>query len=198
MRVLLFGGFLGSGKTSVILQVARYIVEKRKQTVVIIENEIGEVGIDDKVLSGEGLKVREIFAGCVCCQISDSLLQAVKEIHEKIGADWLVIEATGLALPGNIAGLLKKYCRYCDSLRTVIVVDAYRWAELREVLERLVIPQVESGDVVLLNKIDETGKEAGAELVDELMAINCRSEIYPVIAKEELSGAVLKGVLRFE
>jgi G3E family GTPase len=74
MNVLLFGGFLGSGKTSIILQVAKYLAEgfstqqlaSGKLSLVIIENEVGETGIDDKILKAEGLNVRELIAGCIC------------------------------------------------------------------------------------------------------------------------------------
>ncbi len=73
MNFLIIGGFLGSGKTSLLLQLASYMREKLGiEKTVILENEIGEVGIDDRVLSGAGCNVRSIFAGCVCCTISVS------------------------------------------------------------------------------------------------------------------------------
>lgn len=137
MNILLFGGFLGAGKTSLILQAARFIVENKKGTVAVIENEIGETGIDDKVLAAAGLVVRGIFAGCVCCQITGDLINAVNEIYASIRPDWLVIEATGLAVPARIVELIRQYCRCYDSLKTIIVVDACRWEELEEVVGSL-------------------------------------------------------------
>ena len=56
MNVLIFGGFLGSGKTTALMQLARYIVDSSEtdnpNKVMILENEIGEVGIDDAFLRG--------------------------------------------------------------------------------------------------------------------------------------------------
>ena len=53
VKFLIVGGFLGSGKTSFILALARYLVQTRGITkVAILENEIGEVGVDDRVLRG--------------------------------------------------------------------------------------------------------------------------------------------------
>ena len=177
MNILLFGGFLGSGKTSLILQTARYIVENKKETVAIVENEIGEIGIDDKVLASEGLVVRGIFAGCVCCQITGDLLQAINEIHSTVQPDWLIIEATGLAVPGNIVVLIKKYCRCYEFLKTIVVVDSDRWEELYEVTENLVISQVKAGDVVLINKIDLIDDIKCKDLIDEMKRFNdSRSE----------------------
>ena len=62
MKVMIMGGFLGSGKTSLLLQLAAYLTGQatdEKTSLVIIENEIGETSIDDKILKAEGLKVRE-------------------------------------------------------------------------------------------------------------------------------------------
>ena len=147
MRILLFGGFLGSGKTTTILQVAKHITEKLQETVALIENEIGEAGIDDKLLSDSGLQVKPLFGGCVCCQISSDLISAIGEIHDTINPDWLVIEMTGLAVPGKIAKLINEYCTYYTSFKTVTLVDMGRWVELKEVLGPLVTGQVEQTDL---------------------------------------------------
>ena len=53
MKILLVGGFLGSGKTSFILQLAHYMVEKMGiANIAVLENEIGELSIDDKLIKG--------------------------------------------------------------------------------------------------------------------------------------------------
>ena len=63
MKFLIVGGFLGSGKTSFILNLAKYMVNVRGiQKVAILENEIGEVGVDDKVLRGSGYRVKGMFS----------------------------------------------------------------------------------------------------------------------------------------
>ncbi|HBG23245.1 MAG TPA: cobalamin biosynthesis protein P47K, partial [Peptococcaceae bacterium] len=54
MNIILTGGFLGSGKTTFIRQLARFMVKQKGKNVVIIENEAGEVSIDDKLLSLDG------------------------------------------------------------------------------------------------------------------------------------------------
>ena len=67
MKVLILGGFLGSGKTSLLLQLAYYMTGHlsgdKKYQVVILENEIGEEGIDDKLLRGNGYQVENLFSG---------------------------------------------------------------------------------------------------------------------------------------
>lgn len=186
MNILLFGGFLGSGKTSLILQTARYIVE----------NEMGEIGIDDIVLAAEGLVVRGIFAGCVCCQITGDLLQAINEMHSTIQPDWLIIEATGLAVPGNILALIKKYCRCYEFLKTIVVVDADRWEELYEVTENLVVSQVKAGDVVLINKIDLIDDSKCKDLIDEMKRFNDRAGIHLTKGNGDISDTAWQEIFK--
>lgn len=77
MKAIILGGFLGSGKTSIILQLAKYVTETThtsdKTSTVIIENEIGETGIDDKVLASQGFEVKNLNAGCICCTMVSDL-----------------------------------------------------------------------------------------------------------------------------
>ena len=67
MNVLIFGGFLGSGKTTALMQLARYIVDhavtESPNKVMILENEIGEIGIDDKFLRSGGFRVDNSVRG---------------------------------------------------------------------------------------------------------------------------------------
>lgn len=196
MNILLFGGFLGSGKTSVILQTARYIVENKNETVAIIENEIGETGIDDKVMAVEGLVVKGIFAGCVCCQIIGDLLRAINEIHASVRPGWLIIEATGLAVPGRIMELIQKYCRYYEFLKTIVVADAGRWEELYEVTGSFVVSQVESGDVVLINKVYLIDDSRCKSLAEEMKRFNGRAEIILTKASGDIPVTTLQEMLQ--
>jgi G3E family GTPase len=102
MRVLLISGFLGSGKTSALLKLCAYLVKRENRSgtsVMIIENEIGDVGVDDKVIKMQGLSVKELFAGCACCTSGGDLLTEIRDIRESIDPSWLIIEATDLHIP---------------------------------------------------------------------------------------------------
>ncbi len=166
MHILLFGGFLGSGKTSVILQLAKRITASGQETVAIIENEIGEDGIDDKLLSAGGFTVKPLFGGCVCCQITSDLVSAVDEISRTLNPDWLIIEMTGLAVPGNVAKLIRRYDASGAKCKTITIVDAGRWAELKEVLEPLVVSQVQESNLIIVNKADIAGPDIETTIAD--------------------------------
>ncbi len=195
MNFLIIGGFLGSGKTSLLLQLINYMREKRGiEKTVILENEIGKVGIDDRVLSGAGYDVRGMFAGCVCCTMAGELSLTVKAIQQDIAPDWIVMEATGMAFPQNVKENL------ADSLgigaRICCLVDAKRWPRLLKPMEHLLSLQLKEADVVLINKIDLIGEEALLS-VRESVAGFCEpeAEIFPVSLNGEIDIEILNRIL---
>src|SRR2546426_10283610 len=93
-------GFLGSGKTTLL----RHVLEHglRGKRVAVIMNEIGDVGIDGKVVTGLSAveKMVELSSGCICCSIDDYRFDlAVQEIVEMTNPHLLIIESTCLADP---------------------------------------------------------------------------------------------------
>jgi len=162
MNVIILGGFLGSGKTTALMRFARFLVgvpdANRVNNVVILENEVGEIGIDDQFLRGGGFTVNNLFAGCACCTVAGELVTAVGRIKREFDPVWLVIETTGIAYPGlmreNLKNALGIDCRIC------IITDAARWARLRVPMENLLRGQVECADIVLINKAELADEEA--------------------------------------
>ncbi|MCR3922697.1 MAG: cobalamin biosynthesis protein P47K [Firmicutes bacterium] len=170
MKVLIFGGFLGSGKTTALMQLARYIVRQSGPSdgkkVVIIENEIGEAGIDDKFLRSDGFRVEDLFAGCACCTVSGEMVDAANRIQVQYNPEWLIVETTGLAYPGLIKENLQ-IALNMDS-RICILVDAARWTRLLLPLNSLLSGQIIGSDTVLINK---------ADLVDETILLKTEADI---------------------
>ncbi|QDR81637.1 GTP-binding protein [Sporomusa termitida] len=197
MHILLFGGFLGSGKTTLILQVAKYLTDSRRQTVAIIENEIGAAGVDDKLFSDRGLQVKRLFGGCVCCQIGTDLISAMDEIYTAVKPDWLIIEMTGLAYPSKTAGMIRKYSKVYSAFKTVTIVDRGRWSELVAMLKPLVIGQVAGSDLIVLNKADLAGEEI-QKIKCDLQDIDPGLRVVSVSAIRELPAAVLEEVINCE
>ncbi|ATW24742.1 GTP-binding protein [Candidatus Formimonas warabiya] len=182
MNVILTGGFLGSGKTTLIRQLAEYQILKGQQ-VVIIENEVGDVGIDNQFLSLEGFQVKEIVGGCVCCTLTGELTLAVNKITAEYHPDWLIIEMTGLAKPSSVLDSLKKYGQGIGHLFTVIVVDAGRWGELMEIMPELITMQLVEADLVIANKIDELGDGDGLEqVITGIKSVNTGAEVMALSA----------------
>lgn len=156
MKILIMGGFLGSGKTSVISQIAkRVIVEKpdsEKAQVVVIENEIGEVGIDNQVLGANGYKVENMFSGCICCTMGGEIADNVKRIQKDIAPELIIIEASGVGYPFNIKENIVKAldieCKIC------CIIDAKRWRRLLIPMTMILKDQLREVDLIIVNKTD--------------------------------------------
>jgi G3E family GTPase len=163
MRLLLFTGFLGSGKTTLILTVAKQAASSGLRICIIV-NEVGEVGIDGEVLRIGDLEVREITAGCICCQIGVDLVQTLRELEEHLQPDLVIIEASGIATPAGVLDTLRYYpVESVTSIETITVVDPTRFEALYEVLTPLIEAQIAGADRVVVTKCDEADAEAFAE-----------------------------------
>ena len=159
MKILLLSGFLGSGKTSALLQLAAYLVRSSQQggtSVTIIENEIGEVGVDDKVLKAQGLQVRELFAGCACCTGGADLLADIRTIRDSVGPEWIIIEATGVAYPRQIKESVEACFRI--PVKILALADAKRWKRLHAYMADLILDDHDAG-AVLRGSAHQVGRE---------------------------------------
>jgi G3E family GTPase len=158
VNVLCIAGFLGSGKTTILLELARTMTAAGLR-LTVIENEIGEVGIDGEYVREQGIPVQELFGGCICCTLQVGLVETLLQVRDAYSPDWVVIEPTGLAAPADILGLVVDNVPDLDTIRVLTVVDAPRWPMLLEVVEPLVTSQLKSADVVAVNKADEVDEE---------------------------------------
>ena len=195
MKLLVIAGFLGSGKTTVLLDLARRMTD-RGLSLAIVENEIGEIGVDGEVIRRHGLVVRELFGGCICCTLQTGLAQALRDIEAEFDPDWAVVEPTGLAAPGDITRTVLQLMPSIGSATVLTLVDAERWEMLVEVVEPLVTAQIEAADVIAVNKIDTVGETAAAAVTGAVRSLNAEAPIVLTAAADgrglqELSEAVL-------
>ena len=153
MNILLLGGFLGSGKTTVLSRLIETMIPQGNR-LCVIENEIGQYAIDDLILKQSGVEVTTIMGGCVCCQVTGSLLEGLKRIKEEIDPDWVLVELTGLALLDTLRETIETYLADIGPVVTVAVMDGARWLKLRNAAYPIVSRQVSGGDILVINKID--------------------------------------------
>lgn len=197
MNVLIMGGFLGSGKTSLLLQLAAYLIGQQSGTgkLVIIENEVGETGIDDKILKAEGLQVRELFSGCICCTLTTELTVALNEIREKFSPELVIVEATGMAYPYKIVETLTAYGKGITGFKTLTVVDAERWEELSEIIPGLIKGQIAKAGFILLNKIDCLQEFQVEEIEKSVRQLNPAARFYRVSAHDGVDQRIWREVV---
>lgn len=197
MKILIIGGFLGSGKTSFLMQLAHYMTEEMGiSKIAVLENEIGEVSVDDQLIGGAGLEVRSLFAGCVCCSMAGELPVTIEKIGKEVDPDWLIMEATGLAFPtsikANIYNCLGLACRIC------CLADAKRWDRIRRAMEQLVTDQLTGADIILVNKIDLVDAGTLQNVLESIRSVNDSTEVITMSAGGEIPKEIFEKVLKEE
>jgi len=182
--VTILTGFLGSGKTTLL---NRILKEDHGHRIAVIENEFGEVGVDNEIIETGDEQIVEMNNGCICCTVRGDLIRILGDLKSKrdTGAlkfDRVVIETTGMADPGPVAQTFftdEEIGNYylLDSILTVI--DAkhapQQLDEFREAQE-----QVGFADRILLSKTDLTGEDEVKTLIDRLKRMNPRAPIKKV------------------
>jgi G3E family GTPase len=195
VRLLVVSGFLGSGKTSLILWVARALTG-RALKVAIIENEIGEIGIDGRYLREEGLQVQELFGGCICCTLSTDLVLTLREIRDRYEPDWAVVEPTGLATPSQVVQAVGSNLPEIEEVRVICVVDASRYDLLLSMMTPLLTAQIEDADTIAINKVDLVDRMVVKRVVDGVKQMNPRAAVSTISAEKGLNLDSILEVLR--
>jgi len=160
--VTILSGFLGSGKTTLL----NHILNDQTHGLrfAVIENELGAVGIDEKILSeNANEEIVEVMNGCICCTVRGDLIVALKNLHKKVSQfDAVIIECTGMADPAPVAQtfFIDDEIRRLFALDGIItVVDSkHIRARLTEQKPEGIVneasEQVAFADKILLNKTD--------------------------------------------
>ncbi|MEW6440540.1 MAG: GTP-binding protein [bacterium] len=195
MKLLLISGFLGSGKTTLLLHVARRLSTTSRK-IAIIENEVGQVGIDGQYLRREGLEVQELFGGCVCCTLSVDLLTTLEKLDRLVQPDRVILEATGVARPGDIVPTIRRYGSMVDDIQVLCLVDAPRFEMLLEVMNPLVAAQVGAADLVAINKIDEVDEAKVDRIRNSVQGLNGKARVVAISAEKQIHLDSLMGELR--
>jgi G3E family GTPase len=154
VHLLLITGFLGSGKTSLVIKLAE-AAASRQQRVAILINEIGEIGIDDQLLRQLDLNVWEMVNGCICCTLSADLVTTLEQLDRDYDAQVVLLEPSGAAEPGNILRALPFYKGSpLESIRSISVLDPLRFPELFQVMTPLLTKQIAHAELLLITKAD--------------------------------------------
>ncbi|UWG96713.1 cobalamin biosynthesis protein P47K [Dehalobacter sp. DCM] len=199
IKVIILGGFLGSGKTSVLIQLAKFLVDfshggENKIEVVIIENEIGSVGVDNLLLDSAELTVKNLFAGCACCTSSAQLTDSIQAIEKEFNPEWMIIEATGLANPVKIKKTVEEELEL--KVSTIALVDTKRWFRLVAAMANFVSEQLQDTIAVLINKIDLVEADDVEKVTESIRGYNPDAQCYPISAAGELLNEFWKELLK--
>eukprot|EP00405_Crypthecodinium_cohnii_P016168 CAMPEP_0206451876 /NCGR_PEP_ID=MMETSP0324_2-20121206/19608_1 /ASSEMBLY_ACC=CAM_ASM_000836 /TAXON_ID=2866 /ORGANISM="Crypthecodinium cohnii, Strain Seligo" /LENGTH=499 /DNA_ID=CAMNT_0053921853 /DNA_START=75 /DNA_END=1574 /DNA_ORIENTATION=- len=192
--VTILTGFLGSGKTTLL----NYILQEQKEKkIAIIENEFGEISIDDALLKQEKKQLAEKIVvmdnGCMCCTIRGDLAKGLQEIIGDIKAggtiDAIMIETTGMADPVPIVRTFMSSPEITNDLRLDAVVAMADAKNLPGRLDDKVeagkvneaYQQIAFADKIILNKLDLITTEQAIAVKDRIREINKYAKVLPAI-----------------
>lgn len=170
--VTILTGFLGAGKTTLLNHI---IQQNPNHKFAIIENEFGDIGIDNELVIGADDGIFEMSNGCICCALNDELIETLsKLLNSEHHFDQLIIETTGIAEPDGVAAAfvsdpaIQKYFKL-DA--TICLADANNIEDMlqeREEAKR----QVTFADFIILNKKSEVSPDYLEKVSDFLQKAN--------------------------
>jgi len=191
LPVTVLTGYLGAGKTTLLNYLLR---EQRDKKLAVIENEIGEVSIDDALVEHKQQDMAEelivLDNGCVCCTIRNDLVSTLRNIAAKYNSglclDGVLIELTGMADPAPVVQtfFMNEDVHQAFSVDNVVaLVDAkYAMDKLDESKDDpegkgTACAQIAFSSTVLLNKVDLADTEELARIENRIKQLNSTVEI---------------------
>jgi len=173
----IISGFLGSGKTTFLNAI---INDNKNKKFAIIENEFGEIGIDQDLIIKTEDNIFEMSNGCICCSLNDDLYQTLLSLYKRINDfDELLIETTGIADPSSVALPFideNQYGNVFELKRIVCIADA-EFVEERIKESEEALKQIAVADLIVINKIDLVQSEYVKKLEVILKDINPLAKI---------------------
>lgn len=188
-EMILFTGFLGSGKTTMLLKTIELLAAENKKCAIIV-NEIGEVGIDNRQMRKLGYDVLDLFGGCVCCTLKVTLEATINHLIEEYdGIDYILFEPSGMADPASMYPSMEN-CGYTpEDIRNVFIFDPLRVDLYRVRLNSLLRSSLGLARAVVINKIDEASKDAVSEAEGMIRDIGGRLPVFKMDVSAGLTPA---------
>lgn len=176
-KLYLITGFLGCGKTTFL---KNFIQEMKNYKLSIIVNEFGKEGIDGKLLADIGVSIAEVNNGSIFCSCKIDQFEEVLSENIKQNPDVIIVEASGLSDPTNIAKILTQNDKFSqiEYMGSICIVDAINFNKVYSTA-RACKKQISMSDIILINKIDI----ASAEQVEEIKNIIASQYPHAVIYK---------------
>ena len=175
--VTVLTGFLGAGKTTLLNHI---LTAQHGKRIAVIENEFGEVGVDQDLVIGAEEEIFEMNNGCICCTVRGDLIRILGNLMKRRDRfDYVLIETTGLADPAPVAQTFFADDEMQHKLRLdgiVTVVDAkhvWQHFDSDEVKQ-----QIAFADVMLLNKTDLVPAEVLDRLEEKVRRMNAVAKVH--------------------
>lgn len=197
-RMLILGGYLGAGKTTLAINIARCLKERRDKTASIIMNDQGDVLVDTEYAKNAGFDTRDIMGGCFCTNF-DKFVSSARTLVTAGSPDVIIAEPIGTStnlMSSVVAPMRSLHPDEFSIAPFTVVVDCVRALDiLSEKKERTVttvdiIPshQIREAEMIILTKADLVSEDTVAEIKKAI------DNILPGIRMIETSSADLRNM----
>ena len=176
IKVDIFSGFLGAGKTTLI----RKLIQEafRGEKLVLIENEFGEIGIDGTFMQDAGIEVTELNSGCICCSLVGDFGKALKMVVDTYTPDRILIEPSGVGKLSDVTLAVESSGAedlVINSMTTV--VDAKKAKAYIANFGEFYNNQIEAASCIVLSRTDDISEKKLADVVELLKQHNPNATI---------------------
>jgi G3E family GTPase len=175
--VTVLTGFLGSGKTTLL---NRILTEHHGQRIAVIENELGEIGIDQALVIKADEEIFEMNNGCICCTVRGDLIRVLGNLRKRRDRfDRIVVETTGMANPGPVAQtfFVDEDVQADFKLDGIVTLVDAKHLELHLGEQAEAFEQLAFADVVVVNKTDLVDDAKLSEVERRVRGINAMAKI---------------------
>ena len=176
MKIDIYSGFLGAGKTTLI---KKMIAEAYKgQKLVLIENEFGQIGIDGGFLQDSGINITEMNSGCICCSLVGDFGKALQDVIATYNPDRIIIEPSGVGKLSDVIGAVRKVTNEEITLGyTVAVADAGKVKVYMKNFGEFYNNQIETASTIVLSRTDSIPQAKLDSAVEQLRQHNAAATI---------------------
>ncbi len=182
MKITQIAGFLGCGKTTLLLKLSKELAGEGERKIALVVNEIGEIPVDGKVFEESGMQVKDIGGGCICCEVAATFAKTIYRLYKDFNPDHVLVEPTGVAVPHQVKLAARMGGRDAKIAigPAIVLFDATRPAELldMDMLGQLVTTQIKDADVIAISKVDAVDDGAIAESAQKVREYNAKADIF--------------------
>jgi len=190
IAVTVIGGYLGSGKTTLINHVLRTADER----VAVLVNDFGSINIDADLIESQDGDTIALSNGCICCSLVDGFAAALATVRDLDPSPRrLLIEASGVADPATVAAYGHGPGLMLDAVVVMVDAETIRNRATDKYVGDTVLRQLASGDLLVINKVDLVGADK-ADSVRQWLAARCPDAALLETTQSQVPIEVLFGV----
>lgn len=194
-KLIITGGFLGSGKTTMLVSIGKRLLSQGKK-VAIITNDQGEFLVDTRFIESNGFSTAEVLNGCFCCRFSD-FIESITSTIEQTNPDFILAEPVGSCtdLLATVVTPLLTYYKSKINLAPLFIlvdgsrlIDEYSKMDLKDPKtpkDLLVSHQIREAETILLSKIDLVDKATLDDGKKIILDLNPGAKIINLSTKTE-------------